>query len=126
MAINDESAIGKQNGQASATFSLAGLTPTADLPEGHFYQLFAVFRPTNTSANVAVAIYNLNIVAAAVLGDWDADGDVDINDIRGLIGAIQAREQIDLSFDINEDGIVNVLDARAIMNLCTNARCSTI
>ncbi|MDU0353909.1 beta-galactosidase [Paraglaciecola aquimarina] len=59
------------------------------------------------------------------LGDWDEDGDVDIDDVRGLIGAIQAREQVDLAFDVNQDGIVNVLDARVIMSLCTRARCST-
>jgi len=39
----DESAIGSRRGQSSQHFSLAGLTPSSDLPEGHFYQLRVSF-----------------------------------------------------------------------------------
>ncbi|WP_440875079.1 right-handed parallel beta-helix repeat-containing protein [Thalassotalea sp. PLHSN55] len=125
IVFDDESAIGQQNGTASATFSLAGLTPTADLPEGHFYQLLAVFRPSGASKNELVTVYHLDIVASSVEGDYDGDKDVDINDINGLVRAIQTRQSIDLAFDINDDGVVNILDARATMALCTRARCAT-
>lgn len=124
-AINDESAIGQQTGQASATFSLAGLTPTADLPEGHFYQLYVVFRPSGADSNVTVGAINLDIVAAEVKGDWDQDLDVDNADIRALMSAVLARQTIDMSFDINEDGLVNMLDVRALAASCTRTNCAT-
>jgi len=66
----------------------------------------------------------LQLNAEVMTGDWDLDGDVDINDVRGLIGAIQRREAIDLAFDFNNDGVVNTLDARLMMTLCTRTRCA--
>ncbi|MGO4890832.1 ExeM/NucH family extracellular endonuclease [Flavobacterium sp. W21_SRS_FM6] len=66
----------------------------------------------------------IELKAAAVKGDWDGDGDVDINDVRGLISAIQARQTIDMAFDLNNDGVVNILDARVMMTLCTRTRCA--
>jgi hypothetical protein len=62
--------------------------------------------------------------ATNVLGDWDGDGDVDINDIRALNLALSRREDIDASFDINGDGSVNRLDARALFRLCTRENCA--
>ncbi|WP_158970443.1 Ig-like domain-containing protein [Paraglaciecola sp. L3A3] len=63
--------------------------------------------------------------AVMVTGDYDSDGDVDINDVRGLVGAIQSRETIDMAFDMNDDGVVNILDSRVMMSICTRARCVT-
>lgn len=64
-------------------------------------------------------------ISAAVRGDWDKDGDVDNNDIRELTKAIQANQVIDLSFDINLDGKINMLDVRAMTALCTYAQCAS-
>ena len=60
----------------------------------------------------------------AVAGDWDEDGDVDADDIRAMTLAIQKRQAIDISFDFNKDGVVNVLDTRVLMTMCTRARCA--
>ena len=38
--------------------------------------------------------------------------------------AIQAKEEIDAAFDLNADGIINILDARVMMTMCTNYRCA--
>mgnify|MGYP001942600444 CR=1 FL=1 len=57
-------------------------------------------------------------------GDWDLDGDVDVFDMRALILAIQRRQNIANSFDLNEDGIINMLDVRALRSLCTNRGCA--
>jgi hypothetical protein len=72
----------------------------------------------NANANVAVPPVTL------VPGDWDLDGDVDINDMRGLVRAIQLGQAIDLSFDFNDDGVVNILDIRSMSALCTRTRCA--
>jgi len=79
--------------------------------------------PNNIGTKTAVSAINANAIVA-VPGDWDEDGDVDINDVRGLIGAIQRRETIDLAFDFNNDGVVNTLDARLMMTLCTRSGCA--
>jgi predicted extracellular nuclease/endonuclease I len=61
----------------------------------------------------------------AVLGDWDGDGDVDMNDITGLYKAVLSRLPIDMVFDLNNDGVVNAVDVRVQRNMCTRARCAT-
>lgn len=63
-------------------------------------------------------------VSVAMAGDWDRDGDVDINDINALITAIQQRQTISMAFDFNDDGLVNIIDARLMMTLCTRNRCA--
>ena len=69
-----------------------------------------------------IATFNLSV--AAMKGDWDGDLDVDINDVRAFMRAIQAKEEIDAAFDLNADGIINILDARVMMTMCTNYRCA--
>ena len=69
-----------------------------------------------------IATFDLSV--AAVRGDWDGDLDVDINDVRGFMRAMQAREAIDAVFDLNADSTINILDARVMMTLCTNYRCA--
>ena len=78
-----------------------------------------------TDSNVTVGAINLDIVAAEVKGDWDQDLDVDNADIRALMSAVLARQTIDMSFDINEDGLVNMLDVRALAASCTRTNCAT-
>ncbi|WP_194768094.1 FG-GAP-like repeat-containing protein [Tamlana sp. I1] len=43
VVLVDETALNKVSGKAVKTFSLKGLTPTKDLPEGQFYMLRATF-----------------------------------------------------------------------------------
>ena len=59
-----------------------------------------------------------------VEGDFDADGDVDIMDIRALTRAIQLRQTIDNSFDFDEDGQVTYTDVRLLQRMCTRTRCA--
>ena len=58
-----------------------------------------------------------------VIGDMDGDGDVDINDIRALAKAIRHGEKLHLSFDLNNDGVINSRDVRAMRNICSYDRC---
>ena len=69
-------------------------------------------------------IIAFNFASTAIQGDFDGDRDVDINDIRGLMRSIQLSESIDLAFDLNNDGVVSMMDARVMMSLCTRTRCA--
>lgn len=62
IVLTDESALYTAEGTAQQTFSLGGLTPTADLPEGHFYQLRASFTSSDGTTYDS-EIYPLSIVA---------------------------------------------------------------
>jgi uncharacterized protein len=69
-------------------------------------------------------VMSFQLDTQAVRGDWDGDGDVDINDIRALTLAIQKRLPIDMAFDLNNDGVVNALDTRVMKTLCTRTSCA--
>lgn len=45
--LTDPSALYTESGTENATFSLEGLTPSDDLPKGHFYFLNASFANSN-------------------------------------------------------------------------------
>jgi predicted extracellular nuclease len=90
--------------------------------EGQIEMFYAPDQYRMSDHDPVVMTFQLD--AAAVLGDWDADGDVDINDVRALTLAIQQRLPIDMSFDLNNDGVVNILDTRVMMTLCTRTRCA--
>ncbi|WP_370981072.1 FG-GAP-like repeat-containing protein [Agaribacterium sp. ZY112] len=57
----DSTVLGTEAGSSSMTISLDGLTPTAELPEGHFYQLRASFAGSDGKMH-DVKVDNLNIV----------------------------------------------------------------
>ena len=59
--LEDASVLGTQSGQSTMTLSLEGLTPTAQLPKGHFYLLRATFASSNGNMYDAT-IYPLDIV----------------------------------------------------------------
>ncbi|MCJ8318367.1 MAG: collagenase [Colwellia sp.] len=58
-----------------------------------------------------------------VTGDMDGDGDVDRNDIRAFGLALRRGEDLHISFDLNEDGIINSRDVRLMRGICTYDRC---
>lgn len=70
-------------------------------------------------------VISLNLEAAGpVAGDWDGDGDVDLNDLRGLQIAWFTQQPIDPSFDFNGDGRFDARDIRIIFGMCTRDRCA--
>ncbi|NOR70817.1 MAG: hypothetical protein GQ532_14185 [Methylomarinum sp.] len=68
-------------------------------------------------------ITNLNIFAS--VGDFDLDGDVDKDDLN-IMRSKFGSDATNNNFDINQDGVVNVLDFRAVVRLCSRTRCSTL
>ena len=85
--------------------------------------VFAQDYSDRTSDHIS-GLANDSTTKATDLGDFDGDGDVDINDVRGLMSAIQLGESIDLMFDLNKDEAVTMMDARVMMSLCTRNRCA--
>ena len=59
----------------------------------------------------------------AIAGDWDGDGDIDIVDVRAFISALRNKEEIDISYDFNSDGVVSYRDVFYLSRSCTNPRC---
>ncbi|MGL1956887.1 MAG: discoidin domain-containing protein [Colwellia sp.] len=57
-------------------------------------------------------------------GDWDRDGDVDNKDMRSLMQAIVRKQEVPMSFDLNNDGKISLLDARAMRSICTRPGCA--
>ncbi len=72
-----------------------------------------------------IGTYLLEAEEEPVAGDWDGDGDVDRNDITALMQAIFARQDIDMAFDLNNDGRVNARDIAVQRQLCTRRGCAT-
>ncbi|MCF2946537.1 Ig-like domain-containing protein [Paraglaciecola aquimarina] len=62
----DASAIGQSSGTATANLSLADLTPSADLPDGNFYFLFASYASTDGTTYKIGGVAPIKIVAAEV------------------------------------------------------------
>lgn len=70
-----------------------------------------------------VVLLNLNSTKALV-GDFDGDNDIDQEDVRYFNALIRSGEVIDIKYDFNHDTNVNSRDVRAMMTLCTRARCA--
>lgn len=60
--------------------------------------------------------------AVKVAGDFNADGCIDRHDLAILLGDIRGPQPHDIAFDLNQDGRVNVADARTLVGLFTNPR----
>ncbi|WP_048688741.1 Ig-like domain-containing protein [Catenovulum maritimum] len=58
----DASAIGEVSGTATATLSLVDLTPSADLPAGNFYFLFAAFDSTDGETYKIAGVSPIKVV----------------------------------------------------------------
>ena len=56
--------------------------------------------------------------------DYDGDDDVDQRDIVELTKAIAKKQVIDIRFDLNGDGIVNIRDVRIMQQRCTRRNCA--
>jgi len=78
--------------------------------------------------NSEIAIVELTVKKSGTVnisGDFDSDNDVDKDDLammRERFG--QNANGLDDPFDVNQDGVINVLDFRQIIKLCTRPSCS--
>lgn len=66
------------------------------------------------------------VISVPTLGDIDADGDVDNDDLNLILAARgkPANGPNDLR-DLDGDGMITALDARKLTTLCTRPRCAT-
>ena len=68
---------------------------------------------------------NLNSGEVELIGDFDGDEDIDMNDIIQFSTMLRSGAVDDSQYDFNFDSAVNSLDVRALMSLCTRSRCAT-
>lgn len=62
---------------------------------------------------------------AAIPGDLDNDGDIDLNDLSILLGSRNTPvSRADDPRDLDRDGAITSLDARKLQTLCTRPRCA--
>lgn len=71
-----------------------------------------------------IVVLNLHS-EAELIGDFDSDADIDRNDVIQFSLMVRLGETEDIQHDFNNDSIVNSLDVRALMSLCTRSRCAT-
>ncbi len=76
--------------------------------------------------------YGPNLVKVAVTvptsirGDLDGDGSVDKDDLNIILAALNTRATGPHDArDLNHDGVINALDARILVTLCTKPGCAT-
>lgn len=65
------------------------------------------------------------IVSLKLIIDLDGDGDVDKNDVQLVANARGVAPNAFDQRDVNGDGIINALDARALILQCTRPGCAT-
>jgi len=65
------------------------------------------------------------VVSLKLIIDLDNDGDVDSNDIKIVTSALNTVVTSLDQRDVNGDGIINALDARALTLQCTRTGCAT-
>ncbi|PHS39968.1 MAG: hypothetical protein COA91_04880 [Robiginitomaculum sp.] len=120
------------DGSGTYTFDVTvNTTPSSQINEGE--SLFAGIDPANVKVvekfvRVATTSVIVNNVPDIVRGDIDGDGDVDSNDINLLLtdkNLSTADSRCGDVCDLNGDGVINIIDARLIVPVCTRAACAT-
>ena len=62
----------------------------------------------------------------AVDGDLEPDGDVDLNDVQAIYGALGNSVGAGDPMDLDDDGVITVLDVRLAVACCNLAGCAVI
>jgi len=75
---------------------------------------------TSNDYEITNALFDTDVT----IGDMDSDGDVDRNDIRAFSLALRRGDALPISFDLNEDGVINSRDVKLMRGICTYNRCS--
>ncbi len=65
-------------------------------------------------------------VTENITADFDSDNDIDKDDLTVMKTRFgQSASSSDDPYDINKDGVINVLDFRQAIKMCTRTRCAT-
>ncbi|WP_370977827.1 Ig-like domain-containing protein [Agaribacterium sp. ZY112] len=119
--VSDDTASGQQTGSSTATISLAGLTPSADLPEGHMYFLFASFLASDGLKHTIGGAFPI------IEADTDNDGignstdeDDDNDGVEDSIDDFPLDPSIGVLGDFDWDQDIDRKDIRAFLRLFRN------
>ncbi len=64
----------------------------------------------------------IRVNLSGIKGDYNSDGCVDRNDLNTLLSELRISERKSLVFDLNQDKVFNVSDARYLTTLFTHPR----
>jgi len=86
-----------------------------------------VYESTATVSAIAgaLAIDTTEPELIIIQGDFDFDGDVDLDDLNILLTYRNQPASACPACDLDGDGVITVLDARKLVLLCTRPRCAT-
>jgi len=114
-----------QVGLGLETYSAVTNGATGLAMMGRFIQVRATLRPGDNDMSPVLSDLSVRIPQASTDCDANGDGSIDKLDIR-IIGSHRnvAVPPGNPLWDINADGFINVVDARACVLQCTNARCA--
>jgi predicted extracellular nuclease/endonuclease I len=68
-------------------------------------------------------LVSFDLSAAAVVGDFDGDGDLDMFDLRAIIRALRSGS-LSSDYDVDGNGRVDIRDVLLLYRQCTRARCA--
>jgi len=92
---------------------------------GKFIQIKAVLTPNGNGVSPILSDIKVNTLMAAASCDNDGSGEIDRIDIGNIMASRNMSvPPADPILDVDNNGIVNVLDARVCTLQCTNARCA--
>ncbi|MGJ8681357.1 Ig-like domain-containing protein [Paraglaciecola sp.] len=102
----DATAIGQSSGTASANLSLQGVTPSADLTNGNFYFLYAIFTSSDGSTYAIGGVQPITVLAEApeepTVPSLPAEPSFAVDDANKYLSSIYANgSNIDLTVSFN-------------------------
>ncbi|MGJ8678804.1 Ig-like domain-containing protein [Paraglaciecola sp.] len=101
--VSDASVVGEQTGTANVSIPLAGLTPTVDLPEGHFYFLFAQFKSSDGTTYNIPGVAPINIEQGLVLSSFGLD---DVNKYRTTEYEVGSSMDVTVNYEMGTGNTV--------------------
>jgi hypothetical protein len=104
------------------TYDLSEITPIVGYSYYSEYIGSVRLRVTDNDGLSAIDTATVEVTQAAIPGDLDSNGCVDRDDYNIIVADVRDGEPNNPDYDLNDDGVVNIADARYLATLFTNPR----